>query len=325
MANRDQDLIDMGMSPQEIAYINTMARSGGLNAGAGGIAMQMQNDTIARNNLIKEVMAKRGTGGAAGGTGSASNSSSSSYSGIQDQEVRDILKNKIKEFNAGGTAEYQKASAERADTLAFLDQSLKDYSKQGAFQDAGDLMAQNLRLSMEKNMPAIQRAQEGAGTSGGAMQALLSQKLATESSQAAGALGANQASEYGRIAASMLNTRAGLTQGVDRTIDPMVKLADSLKVQTQNQSSMSNFNPYASVGVGGVGTTRNTTGPAVYDTVANQGVANGGGAVAANPNDWYAKAVADLNKKTVNYGDTGYYTEPNGGGFGANWYDQARV
>lgn len=249
MANGDQELIDMGLTPQEIAYINTMSKSGGLNAGAGGIRMQMQNDAIARNNLIKEVMAKRGTTGT--GTGTASNQqssqSSSSFSGIQDQDVRDTLKGLINQFNNGGTEEYKKASAERADTLSFLDKSLQDYSKQGAFQDAGDLMAQSLRLSQEKNMPAIQKAMEGAGTSAGSMQALLSNKFALEASQAAGALGATQASEYGRIAASMLNTRAGLTTGVDRTIDPMVKLADALKIsssQSQASSSgMSNFNP----------------------------------------------------------------------------------
>lgn len=291
---------------------------------------------------------KSGSGGGGQTGGSASGSQATSFSGIQDQDVRNTLKDLINQFNTGGTAEYKKASAERDATLGFLDKSLQDYSKQGAFQDAGDLMAQSLRLSQEKNMPAIQRATEGAGTSAGSMQALLSNKFSLEASQAAGALGATQASEYGRIAASMLNTRAGLTTGVDRTIDPMVKLADALKISQTNQSSYGNFDPASMLNAeANMLRAQNTGQPAaVHSTYGGAPLQNMGSVVpspmsgstdwAANEAFWAADKKkedakraayqADLDARNAAYFNAAQGSTSNAsGGFGANWYDQSQM
>lgn len=252
MANKDQDLVDMGMTPQEIAYINTMASQGGLNAGAGGIAMQMQNNTIARNNLIKEVMAKRGTTGASTATGSASNqqSQSSSFAGIADGPERDSIKALLNSYISGTNADYNAAQAQKNQSLGEFDRLLGDYTKQAAFQDSADLVQANINKTMEAQKPAIQKAIEGSGTSSGSMQALLSQKLANEASLSAGSLGAQQAVAYGQIASGIAGNRGQLTTGKADNIGAITSIADLLKTQTQqsNSSSMSNFNPNTMLG-----------------------------------------------------------------------------
>lgn len=243
MANRDQDLIDMGMTPQEIAYINTMASQGGLNAGAGGIAMQMQNNTIARNNLIKEVMAKKGGVSSSVGTGTQSNQSSNSFSGIAEGPERDSLKALLNSYMSGTNADYNAAQALKNQSIGQFDRLLGDYTKQAAFQDSADLVQASINKSMEAQKPAIQKAIEGSGTSSGSMQALLSQKLSTEASLAAGSLGAQQAVAYGQIASGVAGNRGQLTTGKADNIGAITSVADLLKTQTQQSSQSSNFNP----------------------------------------------------------------------------------
>lgn len=67
--------------------------------------------------------------------------------------------------------------------LSKIPELAADYTKDKAFQDAVDLVSQSLQNSMEKNMPAISKSIQGAGTSSSSMQGLLSQKLATDASQ----------------------------------------------------------------------------------------------------------------------------------------------
>lgn len=168
---------------------------------------------------------------------SKSSSSASSFSGIEDPETRALLKGLINQLNTGGTAGMKEAKAAKDASISKIDTTLADYTKKGAFQDAVDLMAQNLSKSMEANKPAIQRSIEGAGTSAGAMQGLLSQKLATESSQAAGAMGAEQARAYGQIAAALLGQRGQLTTGKDEAINPLLQAMDLAKIQRSQSNS----------------------------------------------------------------------------------------
>lgn len=122
------------------------------------------------------------------------------------------LENLITLLQAGGTPEIRASRAKRDQAIQLANYLLNLVSPQKAFDDAQALMALNLQQSMEKNMPAIAKAVEGAGTSASSMQALLSQKLARDASLAAGALGAQQAATYAAERAKILSILEELTR-----------------------------------------------------------------------------------------------------------------
>lgn len=176
--------------------------------------------------------------GGGGGGGGGGSSSGSSFSGIDNPEALAILMDFIKQSTSGGTADQKKQRADRDAQIKSARGTLGDYSKQAAFGDAADLMAQQLRKSLEANMPAISRSIQGAGTSASSMQGLLSQKLATESAQAASALGAEQAKAYGGISAQLQGVLEALTR-IDPSIETnLLKALDMTKVSRQTQSSV---------------------------------------------------------------------------------------
>lgn len=111
-------------------------------------------------------------------------------------EAQASLQILIQQLQDGGTTEQRRAKDNRNQTEALIQGLLGAVSPDQALEDAKGLMALNLQQSMEKNMPAIQRAIEGAGTSASSMQGLLSQALARDSALAASALGAGQQAQY---------------------------------------------------------------------------------------------------------------------------------
>ena len=135
-----------------------------------------------------------------------------------DPTTQAALNTIIQQLLGGGTEEQQKDNKKRQALISFVEQMLGQYSKQAAFDDASNLMKYNLQQSMEKNMPAIAKAIEGAGTSASSMQGLLAQKLATDSATQAGALGAEQAKSY----ASATTNLAGLLEALTRPDNSIV-------------------------------------------------------------------------------------------------------
>lgn len=244
MANKygiPDELYSRAKSMADLKYRSALQAQAGSSRGyAGG---SVSKDGILAAEIEKVMGSYSASGGSSGGATQASESSSSSFSGIQDPEIRTLLKGLVTQMNSGGTAGQKEAKAAKDKTVAGLDEALGNYSKQSAFTDSLALIQQSLAKTMEANKPAIQKAIEGSGTSSGSMQALLSQRLATDASTQAGALGAEQAKAYGQIATNLLNTRGGLTNGVDQTLDPMTKILDLLKISTQQSSSTSNFSP----------------------------------------------------------------------------------
>lgn len=190
-----------------------------------------------------------------GGGGGGGSSSQSSFAGIDNPEALGILMDFIRQTAGGGTEEQRRQRAERNTQIASTRGTLGDYTKEKAFTDAVDLMAQNLRKSLEANMPAISRSIQGAGTSASSMQGLLSQKLATESAQAAGALGAEQAKSYGNISAGLQGVLEMLTR-IDPSIEAnLLKALELTKVSSSYGSSVTNpTNPTKQVGQSGGGT-----------------------------------------------------------------------
>ena len=170
---------------------------------------------------------------------SSSSSTSNSFTGIQDTEALAVLKELIKQLASGGTAQQKESNAERKQTIDDTRASAADYTKDKAFQDAVDLVSQSLQASMEKNMPAISKSIQGAGTSSSSMQGLLSQKLAADSAQAAGALGAQQATAYGGITANLAAVLEKLTQVDSTTENSLINALSLLKNTVSNSSSVS--------------------------------------------------------------------------------------
>lgn len=176
---------------------------------------------------------------------------SSGFEGIANQEALDILMNYIKETASGGTADRKAQRAERNKQILSTRETLGDYTKSAAFADAADLMAQNLRQSLEKNMPAISKSIQGAGTSASSMQGLLSQKLATESAQAAGALGAEQARAYGGISSQLQGVLESLTK-IDPTLEQnLIQALGLTKTSQQGSSQVQNPTKVAAQSGGG--------------------------------------------------------------------------
>ncbi len=172
--------------------------------------------------------------------GGGGSSLQSQFQGIDNPEALSILMDFIRQTAGGGTEEQRKQRAERNTEIQRTRALAGDYTKQSAFADAAELMAQNLRQSLEKNMPAISRSIQGAGTSASSMQGLLSQKLATESAQAASALGAEQAKAYGGISAQLQGVLEALTR-IDPSIESnLLKALDLTKVSRAESRSVQN-------------------------------------------------------------------------------------
>ena len=184
--------------------------------------------------------------------GSTQSSEGGSFTGIEDPKALQMLMQTLTQLQSGGTPEMKRQRAERQTEIGRTRAISGDYSKGAAFQDAADLMAQNLRQSMERNMPVINKSIQGAGTSASSMQGLLSQKLATESAQAAGALGAEQARAYGNISANLQGVLEALTRVDNTGIEALLKGLELSKVSRQfNTSSAITMPSYSQTASGG--------------------------------------------------------------------------
>lgn len=109
----------------------------------------------------------------------------------------------LAQLMAGGTEEQRKIQEERLLTLQNLRAAQAQYTPERAKADAEGMMAGLLREGMEAGLPSILLAQAGAGSSGSALSALLSQDLATRSAQGAANAGVNAVGQYGNILASL--------------------------------------------------------------------------------------------------------------------------
>ena len=171
-------------------------------------------------------------------TGSSQqSSSSSSFQGIEDPISLANLQTLISQLLSGGTAGQRANAGKKDEAMTLTKEALGNYTKSKAFQDAVDLMAAQLGDSLEANKPAIQRAVEGAGTSAGSMQALLSQNLVTDSAQKAGAMGAEQAKAYGQITASLLATLNQSANQADPVVGDLLKALDLTRISRQTSVS----------------------------------------------------------------------------------------
>lgn len=221
------------------------------------------------SNTSTQTPLQHSSGFSFGGGGGGGTSASGSMSGIDNPEALKMLMDYLGMQLSGGTEEEKALRAERLKQIALTRANAGDYTKGAAFADAAALMAQNLRQAMEKQMPAINKAIQGAGTSAGSMQALLSQKLATESSQAASALGAEQAKAYGGISAQLQAVLEALTRADATNSNAIANAFNNLKVTRSYSSAINNpTNPTLSITSSGQDTPGATTSaPKIQDGV----------------------------------------------------------
>lgn len=239
---------------------------------------------------------------------SESSGSSSSFSGIANEEALASLLDFVKNSAGGGSESFKQQLANRQAEAQKTSQLSEDYSTEKAFSDAAQLMAQQLRVSLEQNMPAISRAVHGSGTSASSMQGLLSQKLATETAQAAGALGAEQAKAYGNIRANLANTLEALSRINTDGEQNYLKALELLKVSTsqsqQSSSSRQQSNAQSvSGGGGGRSLSSGSSNYNTYETEDGRSITEAGPFTSISPaRDSYAYSPYNLSG-----GDDEYY------------------
>lgn len=114
-----------------------------------------------------------------------------------------------------GTPEQQQQQTERQREIERNRAAQGTYSKDAAFADAQSLVNKSIQDALEKAMPAIFAASEGAGTSRSSMGALLAQRAAERGAVEGAALGTQTAVAYGGIQ----NQLAGILELLTRS-DP---------------------------------------------------------------------------------------------------------
>lgn len=175
----------------------------------------------------------------------------------------------IQQLMNGGTPEMQQQAAARRGEVTRTRSMQDSYSKAAAFADAQGLMSQQLRQAMEKGMPTLVRAAEGAGTSANSMRALMTQQLMTQAAEGAAAQGLQAAGQYGNVAVGFGGILERLTQTDPAVLQALVNAFQVSKGAVQNttentsgtrttESKMSNLDALAKLlplgSLGGSGT-----------------------------------------------------------------------
>lgn len=149
------------------------------------------------------------------------------------------LQSLISALQGGGTAEMKVEAAKRKQAQDLLLALLPSVSTNQAFTDARGLMALNLQKTQEANMPAIQRAIEGAGSSASSAQGLLMQNMARDSALAASALGAEQAKAYASQQTGMMGVLEALTRPNAQSTNALIQALQVAKGATSSATDTS--------------------------------------------------------------------------------------
>ena len=200
---------------------------GGMNASANIISNLIANAPTKPAGSSYAVPSSSPRTSSGSGSGSSSSSSSGVSSSPRSKGSLD-LSSILSQIQAG--------SGKVDPFINELRTMMGQYSKQSAMADASAIMEQRAALEREKQMPAIQRAVEGAGTSASSMQALLSQKLASDIARDSAAAGAEQVKSYGNIQTNL----SGIMGQLITSGDPMSKLLTSI-LNTGLQTDASNY------------------------------------------------------------------------------------
>lgn len=154
----------------------------------------------------------------------------------------------IKQLQGGGTPEMRAQQAQRDAVIADTRGAQAGYSKTAAFADAQGLISQQMRRALESLLPAISRAAEDAGSSGGALRALLLQDAANKAAESSSALGVQTAAQYGGINTNFAQVLEALTRSNPAATEALLqalgvaKGAESTTTGTVNTTGTSTQN-----------------------------------------------------------------------------------
>lgn len=143
----------------------------------------------------------------------------------------------VTQLMSGGTAN-QKGEIQKRDAMTqFVTNLLGLVSPEQANADAQGLMGQQLQKSLEQQMPALQKAIEGAGTSASSMQALIANRIAQDSAQSAAALGGEQQKAYAQSRAQLASLLEVFTRPQNTVENTLIQALNALKGAVTNTNS----------------------------------------------------------------------------------------
>jgi Flp pilus assembly protein TadG len=221
----------------------------------------------ATDNLI--LGGKSGSSTTVGSGNQTSNStqvSNSSQTQNSNSTTNNMTKNNqaaldalIRQLAGGGTAEMRQQSEERQGEIDTVQGIRGGYSKDNAFIDAQGLIAQQMRRALESMLPSINRAAEAAGSSGGALRALLLQDAAAKAAESASALGTQTAAQYGGISSNLSGVLEGLTRSDPAVTNALLGALGVAKGAVQNTTGTVNTTGSSTVNTAGSTNTNNTS------------------------------------------------------------------
>ena len=170
-----------------------MASQAGLQANLTNKA----GSTITQSGVKNSVQ----TGVSTGTSSSKTNTNQSQVSDYMDPTGRAALTELINSLLKGTNKGANQYSDARLSEIKTNQAARGDYTKSNAFADAQNAMNANLAKALEQAMPTLTAGIDAAGTSGSAMQALLTQQAAENAARNAAELGLNAAISYGQIQA----------------------------------------------------------------------------------------------------------------------------
>lgn len=172
-------------------------------------------------------------------TNSRQSTSSSEKTTNMTPDALAALNELISQLMGGGTPEQRVQNAQREAEIQRTRGQQGAYTKDAAFADAQGAMSKTMRETLEKLMPSIVRAAEGAGASANSMRALLTQQAATQAAEASSALGLQAASNYGQINQGFAQVLEALTRPDNSVTEALINALNIAKgaVQTKTGSS----------------------------------------------------------------------------------------
>lgn len=183
-------------------------------------------------------------------TSTTANASSneSKVSDYLDPTSRKALERLIRQLSSGGDVRgpgsdrFEQANQygeQRLKEISTNQANRADYSKANAFSDAQAAMASQLAKALEQAMPTLTAGIDAAGTSGSAMQALLTQQAAENAARNAAELGLNAAISYGQLQAGFGDILERLTAQGDPTTNQLMQALGIAKGAYENTKASS--------------------------------------------------------------------------------------
>lgn len=172
-------------------------------------------------------------------TGSAQSGfeSSNSTTTALDPSSMKVLQQFIAQLMSGGTANQKGEIQKRNAMTQFVTNLMGLVSPEQANADAQGLMGLQLQKALEQQMPALQKAVEGAGTSASSMQALLANKIAQDAALNSAALGGEQQKAYAQSRAQLAALLEAFTRPQNTVENTLIQALNALKGAVTNTNS----------------------------------------------------------------------------------------